>query len=146
MGSNEIAKMVEIMRKNSMPAYLATCDGDQPRVRPVSPIVEDDLIVWVATSSNSRKVKQITGNPKICLSFMEHPEGDRSAFVIGEAEIIPDLDQKKRIWKLASFDLSRHFPKGPESEEFCLLKIAIKKVEWWESWESGTQIYEPTPE
>jgi general stress protein 26 len=74
---------------------------------------------------------------------MEHPEGNKSAFIIGEAEMIPDLDQKKRIWKLASFDLSIHFPKGPESDEFCLLKIDIKKVEWWESWESGTQIYEP---
>jgi general stress protein 26 len=146
MSSAEIAKIVEIMRKNSMPAYLATCDEDQPRVRPVSPIVEDDLSVWVTTFCNSRKVKQIKQNSKICLSFMEHPEGDKSAFVIGEAEIIPDLDQKKRIWKLASFDLSRHFPKGPESDEFCLLKIEIKKIEWWESWESGTQIYEPTPE
>jgi general stress protein 26 len=74
---------------------------------------------------------------------MEHPQGDKSAFVMGQAEIVPDLDQKKRIWKLAPFDLSRHFPKGPESDEFCLLKIDIKKIEWWESWESGTQIYEP---
>ena len=146
MNSPEIEKIVAIMRKNSSPAYLATCDGDQPRVRPVSPIVEDNLSVWVTTFCNSRKVIQIKQNPKICLSFMEHPEGTKSAFVIGEAEIIPDLDQKKRIWKLASFDLSRHFPKGPESDEFCLLKIDIKKVEWWENWESGTQIYEPIPE
>jgi general stress protein 26 len=146
MDSTEIKKIVAIMRKNSSPAYLATCDEDQPRVRPVSPIVEDDLTVWVATSSNSRKVKQIKGNSKICLSFMEHPEGDRSAFVIGEAEIIPDLDKKKRVWKLANFDLSQYFPKGPESDEFCLLKIHINKIEWWESWESGTNIYEPTRE
>jgi len=134
------------MKKNSLHAYLATCDGDQPRVRPVTPIVEDDLKIWVATSSNSRKVQQIKGNPKVCLSFVEHPEGNKSAFVIGEAEIIPDLDQKKRVWKLASFDLSRYFPEGPESDEFCLLKIHINKIEWWESWESGTKVYEPNKE
>lgn len=146
MNSPEIEKIVAIMRKNALYSYLATCDGDQPRVRPVTPIVEDDLTVWMATSSNSRKVKQIKVNPKICLSFVEHPEGNKSAFVIGEAEIIPDLDQKKRVWKLASFDLSRHFPKGPESDEFCLLKIVIKKIEWWESWETGTNVYDPTRE
>jgi general stress protein 26 len=142
MNLSEKEKMVAIMKQSSLHAYLATCDGDQPRVRPVSPIVEDDLSVWVTTFCNSRKIKQIKQNPKICLSFVEHPQGDKSAFVIGEAEIIPDLVEKKRIWQLASFDLSRHFPKGPESPEFCLLKIVIRKIEWWDSWESGTKIYE----
>jgi general stress protein 26 len=144
MSSSDKEKIVEIMKKNSLPAYLATCDNDQPRVRPVSPIVEDDLSIWITTFSNSRKVKQIKQNPKICLSFVEHPEGNKSAFIIGEAEITPDLDQKKRIWKLASFDLAGYFPKGPESSEFCLLKILIEKIEWWESWETGTKVYEPS--
>jgi len=144
MNLSEKEKMVTIMKKNSLHAYLATCEGDQPRVRPVSPVVEDDLSVWVATNSDSRKVKQIKQNPNICLAFVEQPEGNKSAFVIGHAEIIPDLEQKKRVWKLASFDLFRHFPKGPESPQFCVLKIAVEKIEWWDSWESGTQIYEPS--
>lgn len=146
MNLSEKEKMVAIMKENSLHAYLATCDGDQPRVRPVSPIVEDDLSVWVTTSSNSRKVKQIKQNPKICLAFVEQPEGNKSAFVIGHAEIIPDLEVKKRVWQLASFDLSRHFPKGPESEDFCVLKIVIEKIEWWDSWETGKQIYEAAKE
>jgi pyridoxamine 5'-phosphate oxidase len=142
MNLSEKEEMVAIMKKHSLHAYLATCDGDQPRVRPVSPIVEDNLSVWITTFSNSRKVRQIKQNPKICLAFVEQPEGDKSAFVIGEANIVPDLEDKKRVWNLATFDLSRHFPKGPESSEFCLLKIVIEKIEWWDSWESGTKIYE----
>lgn len=131
------------MRENCLHAYLATCDDDQPIVRPVSPIVEDELSIWVTTFCSSRKVSQIQKNPKICLAFVEQPSGDKAAVVFGEAKMVPDLEDKKRIWKLATFDLSKHFPEGPESKEFCLLKIIVRKTEWRDSWEGGTRIYKP---
>jgi general stress protein 26 len=134
------------MKANSLHAYLATCDGDQPRVRPVSPIVEDDMSIWVTTGGTSRKVKQIRQNPKICLAFVELPDGDKAAIVIGEAKMMPDVGEKKRVWKMASFDLSEHFPDGPASKEFCLLKIIVKNIEWRESWTAGAKIYEPAQE
>ena len=128
MDISDEQKIVSIMRENSLHAYLATVDGDQPRVRPVSPIVEDDMSVWVTTYSTSRKVKQIRQNPKICLAFAEQPSGDKAAIVVGEAQIIPDMEEKKRVWTLATFDLSEHFPNGPDSDEFCLLRIFIKRI------------------
>ncbi len=144
MNSVDKQKIVAIMKENCLHAYLATCDGDQPVVRPVAPIVEDNLSVWVTTFSTSRKVKQIHQNSKICLAFVEQPRGEKAATIIGEAEIIPNMEKKKRIWKLAPFDLSQHFDNGPESEEFCLLKITIKKIEWRDSWTSGLKIYAPS--
>jgi general stress protein 26 len=54
------------------------------------------------------------------------------------------MQKKKRVWDLAPFDLLRHFPEGPESEDFCVLKIVVKKVEWRDSWEGGTRIYTPS--
>ena len=137
-------KIVSIMKENSLHAYLATCDGDQPRVRTVSPIVEDDMSIWVTTGSTSRKVKQIRQNPKICLAFVEQPNGDKAATVIGEARIIPDIKERNRVWKLANFDLYEHFPNGPDSDDFCLLKIIVKRIEWRESGIGGLKIYEPT--
>jgi len=135
-------KIVSIMNDNYLHANLATCDGDQPRVRIVSPVVENDMSIWVTTRSTSRKVKQLRENPKICLAFVEPPDGDKAVTVIGEAQIIPDMEKKGRVWKLAPFDLYEHFPDGPESDDFCILKIAIKRIEWRESWIAGTQIYE----
>jgi len=72
---------------------------------------------------------------------VQQPSGDKAAVVFGEAGMISDPKEKKRVWKLATFDLSQHFPKGPESEEFCLLKITAKKIEWRDSWDGGTKIY-----
>jgi len=143
MNRSEEEKIVEIMKKNFFGAHLGTCDGKQPSVRPVAPIVEDDLSVWVATHSTSRKVQQIRANPRICLAFMEHPGGDKVAIVSGEAELVEDLKEKKRVWNIATLDLSRFFPQGLESPEFCLLRIKIKKIEWRESWVSEVKLYEP---
>jgi len=143
MNLSEEQKIVSIMKDNFLHASLATCDGDQPRVRTVSPIVEDDMSIWVTTYGTSRKVQQIQRNPKICLAFVEQPNGDKTATVIGEAQIIPDIAEKERVWKLAAFDLREHFPNGPESDEFCLLKIVIKRIECRERWIAGEKIYEP---
>jgi general stress protein 26 len=132
------------MKENCLHAYLATIHEDQPFVRPVSPIVEDDMIIWVTTFLSSRKVGHICNNPKICLAFVEQPQGDKAAFVFGEAFTVSDMEKKKNVWKLARFDLSPHFPDGPESKEFCLLKIIPKRIEWRDNWEAGNKIFELT--
>ena len=143
MNLSDEQKIISIMKDNFLFASLSTSDGDQPRVRTVSPIVEDDMSIWVTTRSTSRKVKQLQKNPKICLAFVEPPEGDKAATVIGEALIIPDTDKKKRVWNLAPFDLYEHFPDGPTSSDFCLLKIIPKKIEWRDSGTAQWNIYEP---
>jgi len=132
------------MKENCLHAYLATTHDDQPFVRPVSPIVEDEKTIWVTTFSTSRKVNHIRNNPKICLAFVEQPQGDKAAFVFGEAHVVSDIETKKKVWELARFDLSQHFPDGPQSKEFCLLKILPKKIEWRDTWDSGSKTYEPT--
>jgi general stress protein 26 len=146
MGISDEQKIVSIMKDNYLYANLATCDGDQPRVRIVSPVVEDDMSVWITTRSTSRKVKQLRKNPKICLAFVEPPDGDKSVTVIGEAQIVPDLKKKRRVWKLAPFDLYEHFPDGSDSNDFCLLKVTVKRIEWREIGTGTAKIYEPPQE
>ena len=143
MSLSDEQKIVSIMRDNFLHAYLSTCDGDQARGRIVSPIVEDDMSIWVTTNGPSRKVKQIQENPKICLAFVEQPSGDKAAIVIGEAKIIPDVAEKERVWELATFDPWEHYPSGPDSDEFCLLRIIVKRIEWRDSWTAKVNIYEP---
>jgi general stress protein 26 len=143
MGVPDKAKILDIMRQTNLHAHLATCDGDQPQVRPVSPIVEDDMSIWVATRAGSRKVKQIRGNSKVSLAFVELPRGRKAATVIGRAVIIDDPAEKKRIWHAADYDLSVHFPDGPKSSDFALLKIEVDKIEWRDRWEGGLKTFVP---
>jgi general stress protein 26 len=143
MGLSDEAKIEDILKRASLHAYLGTCDGDQPMVRPVSPIVESCDKIYIATSSKSRKVDQIRRNPKVSLAFVDLPRGEKAATVIGRATVVNARDEIRRLWDLAGFDLSFHFPEGPEARELCFLRILVDQVEWRDRWEGGVKVYRP---
>ena len=49
---------------------LATIDGDQPRVRPVSPVRTDRFTVYVANLRSYHKTAEIAANPKVELCYL----------------------------------------------------------------------------
>ena len=51
--------------------YLATLDGDQPRVRPVSPVKTDGFTVYVANLRRYGKTAEIAANPKVELCYLD---------------------------------------------------------------------------
>jgi len=103
MNLSEKEKIVTIMKESCLFAFLATSEDLQPQVRPVSPIIEDDMSIWVATYANSRKVKQINQNSNISLAFVKYPSGENAAIITGKAEIITNIEEKKKVWKLGVF-------------------------------------------
>jgi general stress protein 26 len=145
MTTSDVTRIVSIVKTCYRHAYLATTDGDQPWVRPVTAIVEDDMSTWVATFTTSRKVKQLEKNPNVCLAFAEHPDGNRAAVVLGRAVAETDPEQRRRVWKLAPYDLAGCFPSGADSEAYCLLRIVPRQIEWREHWESGNKTFVPGP-
>jgi len=145
MMNPDVTKIVSIMKACCPHAYLATADGDQPWVRPVSAIVEDDTSTWVATFSTSRKVRQLKKNPNVCLAFVEQPDGDKAAVLLGQAVIEASPEQRRRIWRIAPYDLAKYFPEGPDSEAYCLLRIVPRQIEWREDWESGNKTFVSGP-
>lgn len=139
---NEKKKIASIMKELSNFAFLGTIDENAPKIRPVSPIVDDEMNIWVATFSNSRKVKQIKNNNNICLAFVKYPSGDKSVIVSGKAEIIDDNEEKKKVWGISQYNFGEYF-KSEDDENFCLIKIIPEVIEWWENWEQGRKIYKP---
>ncbi len=133
-------RIIKIMKKTSNHAYMATVAGKQPWIRSVSPIIGDGMSIWITTFANSRKVKQIKKNPRICLHFAKQPDGSMVATMHGTVKVMKNLKDKKKVWKIAQFDLKQFFPEGPASKNLCLLKIIPKVIEWWDSWESGRKI------
>ena len=51
--------------------YLATVDGDQPRVRPVSPVLTEGFTVYVANLRGYNKTAEIAANPKVELCYLD---------------------------------------------------------------------------
>jgi general stress protein 26 len=135
--SKDKKRILRIMKKTCSHAYLATVAGKQPWVRSVSPIVGNDMSIWISTFEKARKVSQIKRNPKVCLHFARQPDGGMVATVHGRAKIVKSIRDKEQVWEMAQFDLKQFFPGGPRSNNFCLLKIIPREIEWWDSWGSG---------
>lgn len=143
MSLTDKKRIIKIMKETIDHTYFATCDKNQPVIRSMTPVIEDDMTIWMITFSNSRKVKQIKKNPKVCLFFTKQPKGDKTVIVLGIAKIISDLKTKEYVWKTAHYDPTSYFPKGPGSKEFCVLKIIPSKIEWWDNWKTGRKTYKP---
>src|SRR5438046_9551543 len=50
---------------------LATMDGDQPRVRPVSPVRVDGFVIYVANLRRYHKTEELATNPKAELCYLD---------------------------------------------------------------------------
>ncbi|MBE6873074.1 MAG: NimC/NimA family protein [Ruminococcus albus] len=51
--------------------YIATCDGDQPRVRPFGAVCEFEGKLYIITNNKKDVYKQITADPKVEISGMK---------------------------------------------------------------------------
>src|SRR5262250_1387196 len=68
--------------------YLATMDGDQPRLRPVSPVRTDGFTVYVANLRSYHKTGEMAINPKVELCYLDdHHDQVR---ITGVAEVVND--------------------------------------------------------
>src|SRR5688572_27065015 len=75
---------------------LATMDGDQPRVRPVSPVKTDGFTIYVANLRFYKKTAEIAANPKVELCYLD-PEHNQVR-ITGVAEIVSDRGILEEIW------------------------------------------------
>ena len=75
--------------------YLATCDGDQPRVRALGMWFADETGFYFQTQTVKALYKQIERNPKVEICFHSKDSG-KLMRVYGEAKIITDTAIRTR--------------------------------------------------
>ena len=76
--------------------YLATIDGDQPRLRPVSPVRTDGFTVYVANLRAYHKTAEIAANPKVELCYLD--DGHNQVRITGTAEVVIERPLLEEIW------------------------------------------------
>ena len=108
--------------KDFQHVFLATVEGDQPRVRPVT-LINFDGKFWITTGTGSAKVEQIRRNPKVEFSFM-FKKGNRDCCirVTGLAKIIEDKQIKTRLAAHCGF-FNKHW-KSVNDPNYTLLQIS----------------------
>ena len=108
--------------------YLATAEGDQPRVRPVTLLNLEEKF-WIATSPRSAKARQILRNPNVEFCYPLTADcGNGYIRVSGIATVIRDSEVLERIGNQIPF-LTEHWT-GPQDPDFSLVRITRVEVEY----------------
>lgn len=110
--------------------FLATEDGDQPRVRPVSPVRVDGFTVYIANLKSYGKTHEIELNPKVELCYLS-PDHDQLR-ITGTAEILTDVKLLAEIWE--SNPLLRRYLGTPENPELIIYKVVPHRVRFMREW------------
>src|SRR5207245_8180489 len=76
--------------------HLATMDGNQPRLRPVSPVKTDGFTVYVANLRGYHKTGEIAANPKVELCYLD--DNHDQVRITGVAEVLTDRALLQDIW------------------------------------------------
>src|SRR5689334_13499312 len=82
-----VALAHDVIRAARFP-QLASIDGDQPRLRPVSPVKVEGFTIYVANLRAYHKTAEIAANPKVELCYLD-PEHNQVR-ITGVAEIVTE--------------------------------------------------------
>jgi len=110
--------------------YLATSDGDQPRLRPVSPVRTDGFTVYVANLRSYHKTAEIAANPKVELCYLDdHHDQVR---ITGTAEVVTDGPLLQAIWD--SNPLLRQYLGSIDNPALIVYRIVPNRVRYMKEW------------
>lgn len=119
----------EIVRKVRFPV-LATMDGDQPRVRPVSPVRTEGFTVYVANLKSYHKTTEISINSKVELCYVD--EDHNQVRITGAAEVVTDKDLLEEIWN--SNRLLQHYLGSVDNPQLVVYRIIPNRVRFMLEW------------
>jgi general stress protein 26 len=109
---------------------LATIDGDQARVRPVSPVRTDGFTVYVANLRSYHKTVEIAANPKVELCYLDsHHDQVR---ITGVAEVVTEREVLQEIWD--SNPLLRQYLGSLDNPQLIVYRIRPTRVRFMREW------------
>ena len=126
----ELPALARAVIANAKFPQLATVDGDQPRLRPVSPVRVDGFTIYVANLRSYGKTHEIAANPKVELCYLdEHHDQVR---ITGTAEVLTDAALLREIWD--TNPLLRRYLGSPENPELIIYRIRPFRVRFMREW------------
>jgi general stress protein 26 len=123
----ELAQAVMLAAKFPM---LASIDGDQPRLRPVSPVRTDGFTVYVANLRGYHKTDEIAANPRVELCYLDAKHDQ--VRITGVAEVLDDRPMLEQIW--AANPLLRNYLGSLDNPNLIIYRIRPDRVRFMREW------------
>jgi pyridoxamine 5'-phosphate oxidase len=108
--------------------FIATVDGDQPRVRGFLTVLFGDGKLYFTTGTMKSVHSQLVKNPKIELCYFT-PDFRKTLRISGQIEIVDDLAKKRQL--VSERDYLKPFRDRPDDPSFVLLRLSHGKARFW---------------
>lgn len=127
---SDFEKLREMIKDIDLCMLTTVDESNDLHSRPMSVNgdVDENGDLWFFTSSNSHKASEIQRTPNVNVSFIDTRK-QQYVSVSGIAELVLDRQKIKELWKPV---LKAWFPDGPEQADIALLKVQLKKAEYWD--------------
>jgi general stress protein 26 len=109
---------------------LATIDGDQPRLRPVSPVRTDRFTVYVANLRGYHKTAEIAANPRVELCYLD--DRHDQVRITGTAEVLTDRALLQEIWD--ANPLLRQYLGTIDNPALIVYRVVPHRVRFMREW------------
>jgi general stress protein 26 len=119
-----IAAAREIIGMQTYCALVTVDSSGQPHVRTMNPFPpEEDMTVWIATNSRTRKTREIQNNPRVCLYYADHNHASGYVAISGKAVLVDDMNEKLKR-KRGYWDQA-----FPDWKYLVLIKVVPERLE-----------------
>lgn len=128
---SDYEKLREMIKDIDLCMLTTVDESDDLHSRPMSlnGDVDEQGNLWFFTSSNSHKASEIERTPNVNVSFIDTDQ-QHYVSISGDAELVHDKQKIKELWKPI---LKAWFPDGPDQADIALLKVKVKKAEYWDT-------------
>lgn len=109
---------------------LATTDGTQPCVRPITATWHDGFTVYFANLKRFHKTIEMSVNPKVELCYLD--ENDDQVRITGIAELVTDRATQEEAFRRDA--LLRQYLSSPDNPEFTLWRVKPIRVRFMREW------------
>ncbi len=126
----ELPQLAQATMRSAKFPMLASMDGDQPRLRPVSPVRTDGFIVYVANLRRYGKTQELADNPRaeICYTDDQHNQ----VRITATAEIVTERALLQEIWDASP--LLRAYLGSRDNSELIIYRFVPNRVRYMREW------------
>ena len=128
---DDLQKLRELVKDIDFCMLTTVDDTGDLHSRPMSSNgdIDHNGDIWFFTSASSHKVSEIEKLPKVNVSFAD-PANQHYISISGNAQLVRDRDKIEELWRP---EFKMWFPKGKDDPDVALLRVSLKKAEYWDS-------------
>jgi len=119
-----LAAARELMGAQQYCALITIDAAGRPQIRTMNPFPPDEqMVVWMATNINSRKVQEIRKDPRVSLYYADHAKATGYVAITGKAVLVEDMKEvlaRKRAYWDSAF---------PALKNIVLIKVVPERID-----------------